>query len=248
MNTVNNAIKTGEDLIMHAGSALWKDHYSKRTFTLADPLVRDAYEKTYCCFAASLPKNRCYPFSREAARSPEELNIDPNKGMLLMGNTGVGMTTLFQIMAEVFMHTERAFERVDPFGFGDAFVAINMVSKDHVYTSAQLQEPVYTGINDMLNIYGRCLLKDLLIDDTEIFMSRDKHSRIVKGLIYQREEIFPLKKTHLCISFSAEGDNPEQYAREMLLKAYGEHVYSRITSMFNIVLWPGKSFRTGKKD
>src|SRR3954466_8386400 len=177
MSTVNRTVQTGEDMIMHEGSSFWKGDFIKRTFTLADPLVRDAYEKTYYCFAASLSQNSYYPpFSRENPRSVEELNIDPNKGMLLMGNTGVGMSTLFQIMTEIFLHSDRAFDTVDRIEFDKKVYAINSKSKDHMYT--RLKEPLYTGFQDVLNAYGRSNIKDLLIDDIEIHMGKDKNSRI----------------------------------------------------------------------
>src|SRR5438270_11638546 len=77
----------------HIRSQLFND------FTLSEPTLRSIYEKTFWCFAGD---DASYPFSKSGAQSATELGIEANKGMLLIGNTGVGKTTLFRVMARYF--------------------------------------------------------------------------------------------------------------------------------------------------
>lgn len=219
MHTVKPKFETGEQAIEYVGKILFKN------FTLSDPLVKSIYEKVYWCLAG---ENAFFPFSRNNVNSPGELGIDSTKGILLVGNTGVGMTTLFRIMQKLFLNTARELRIISTGNLAE-------------YLSKR------SGVNEVLNEYGRHLWKDLLIDDIDLSLHRDYRITTIKDLIYQREALYAQTqgqyKTHLGFSFTINSHNPQLSIKQQLIEVYGEHVYGRMVSMCNIILWQGKSFR-----
>lgn len=220
METVKPKFETGEDVMTHIGSTLCKN------FTLSDPLQQEVYEKVYWCFAG---EHASYPFSKAGATCASELGIDASKGILLVGNTGVGMTTLFRIMARYFFGTPRELK----------ILSMGLLAE---YLSNKT-----SGINQVLTDYGRRSTKDLLIDDLDLSLTHDYKTITIKDLIYQREEMYTKiqenYKTHLCFSFTADGNDPELSVKERLIEVYGKHIYSRMADICNVILWQGKSFR-----
>lgn len=220
METVKPKFETGEAVMKHLGSQLFND------FTICDPTLRSIYEKTFWCFAGD---DASYPFSKTGAQSATELGIEANKGMLLVGNTGVGKTTLFRIMARYFFGSIR---QLTILGMGQL---------------AEYLSHGKSGVSQVLNDYGRRVKNDLLIDDIDLSSEKDYRTTTIKDIIYQREELYTQTKgkhrTHLCFSFTADSPNPELLVRERLKEVYSAHIYSRMAGMCNLVLWQGKSFR-----
>jgi ABC-type bacteriocin/lantibiotic exporter with double-glycine peptidase domain len=86
-------IKSGASAILVLGREIHKD------FNLDDGNRRQIYEQVYYIFTGNI-------------LAQSKFRQKPNKGILLIGNIGVGKTTLMRVFQRLFKDTERRFRWV----------------------------------------------------------------------------------------------------------------------------------------
>ena len=150
-----------------------------------------------------------------------------SKGILLIGNIGVGKTALMKIMQRLFKDTDRRFR-----------IVTSTALKD-------LSEELKLG--EIKEMYGYGLKNDLYIDDIG-FMSSVKvygnSINIITEIIMDRYDLFISTgyKTHFSSNIvTAYLNNNNNYPS--IENVYGARVLDRMKQMCNLVNIDGKSLR-----
>jgi len=192
---------TASELITQIGRDLYGDNFS-----LDANNIRDSYKMAYNSLVTGLKSE--------------------SKGMLLIGNFGVGKTALMKVMQKVFKDTDRRFKTV---------TALNL--KD---LSEELK-PI-----DIKEMYGYGLKQDLYIDDIGYFSTVKVYGNavnIISEIILDRYDLFISTgyKTHFSSNIvTAYKDNDTYPSIENI---YGVRVLDRIKQMCNLINIDGKSLR-----
>ena len=211
---------TTEDFILIEGKQLLS------SFMFTDPLMREIYEKVFCCITEERAQ---HPFSITSSRTAAKLGIDTEKGILLVGTAGVGMSVLFRTIQQVLDGTDMQFKTVS-------------------------QQTICSRVNrdiaakyEILYEYGKNLHKDLLVDDIDPDREHEELKQTMQYIYDERQKLHLFKgyKTYLTMTFSTNGkDDPTSQAHNFLLRAYGRYIYDLLTKMCNILVWEGTNLRS----
>ena len=156
-------------------------------------------------------------------------NYNTEKGILLIGNIGVGKTALMRIMQKLFKDTFRSFKWVNSYELYEMF-----------------EEMPLSTIKEM---YGKNYFGDLYIDDigigNGIIQKYGNKTNIISELIVERYELFVSTgiKTHLSSNISTKLDKIKYPNVQTLEELYGNRVLDRINEMCDNIIWKGESLR-----
>lgn len=212
---MSTIFKTPREAILYAGSKF------KDGFNLDDPTRLDVYRKAFYCLTGS-----------DAATN---LGIKPNKGILLVGNIGVGKTLMMRVLQRLFKDTERRFR----------WVEVSELS-DLIRAKAWGDDTILT-IKEM---YGQSLKMDLYIDDIG-FENVDlhlynNHVNVVAELLEDRYKLFQKEgfRTHLSTNLRTSGVEVTAAGLTQSIESlYGDRILDRIKEMTNLIRWEGASLR-----
>ena len=149
--------------------------------------------------------------------------LDPNKGIILIGNPGVGKT-----------YAMREWAKTKKIGWGhpglpSVYKELRDLSTKLIFTKCELLGPNY-----LLQFIEEheMWLDDLGYESTECVSYGTRFSPI-QDLIFHRHKLFPTRKT----SFTTN------YTIPQLEQKYGQGVASRIQEMCNVIIVTGKDRR-----
>lgn len=186
---------TGQDAVIFYGKFLTGDN-----FNLDDPYRKAMYENLYNYFAAS-PKT----------------TLNPDKGILMIGNLGVGKSICMRVMNHLFKafkyaHAKRKIERVFK-EFGEV-EAMREYGSDYRFS---LMIDDLGSEEDFHLVYGNriSLLGQILLERYDLFQQNPKF------------------KTHATTNLTTP----------QLADRYGQRNYDRFKEMFNVITWEGGSLR-----
>lgn len=151
------------------------------------------------------------------------------KGILLVGDVGVGKTTSMRIFHRMFKDTERKFRWITSSTLND------MLSE---YTLLEIKE-----------MYGKKCLCDLMIDDVGLVAAQKNYGNVVNvisEIIMERYEIFVSHgyRTHFTSNLMdrlTPENNPENFPT--LETILGSRVVDRMVEMCELIIWEGDSLR-----
>jgi len=195
-------ILTGQELIKLIGTELYGEKFS-----IENENVKKAYKKVYDCFI-------------------EGLNTK-NKGVLVIGNIGVGKSAMMKVIQRLFKDTDRCFKKVN---------STELKDMSEELTSGQIKD-----------VYGYELKQDLYIDDIGLFSDVKRYGNtvnIISEIILERYNLFVECgfKTHFSSNVVAALTNKESTV-PTLEKMYGNRILDRIKEMCYLIDFNGESLR-----
>lgn len=152
-----------------------------------------------------------------------------NKGLLIIGQIGVGKSVMMKIMQKLFKDSVRGFKWL---------VCSDLVDLLEHYTPSEVKQ-----------MYGRELKMDLYIDDigvgNSIFNKYGNTTNIISDILSERYELFVSEKikTHVSSNKSTSLDKklfPDIITLEDL---YGIRIIDRLKEMCETIVWKGDSLR-----
>ena len=194
---------TGQEIIRFYG----KEMYGEK-FRLIDPDLTDCYKSVY---------GRLVDLNQKKAK----------KGVLVIGNVGVGKTAMMKIMQRAFKRTETAFKSVNSYQLRD--MSENLT------------------IGEIKAIYGADLKMDLYIDDIGVFSDVKRYGNtvnIIGEIIMERYDLFIASgyRTHLSSNLMTDiKDNVKNIPT--IKSVFGARVLDRIKEMNDIFIFKGSSKR-----
>lgn len=197
---------TGSEAITQVGLALYGEG-----FNVEEEPRRSIYRQVYEKFLRGL-------------HSPND-----EKGVLLIGNIGVGKSALMRVFQRLFINSPRQFRRIS---------APELVRMLDEYSSGEL-----------LDRYGKTLLCDLYIDDIGLENSEFKRygngTNIVAEIIFERHELFVTSgyKTHFSTNIPLTVNRDKFPNLNTLTDLYGNRLTDRLTEMTETIIWKGNSLR-----
>lgn len=223
MNQTASSYPTGDEVISIMGRS-----YNKN-LTLDDPLRYRMYRAIY--------QNMIYndvtmPFSRADEANPVAADLPINKGLLIVHQKGVGVSTLFHAMQYMFSNM--------PYNF----------AKTNAFDIAEYYRSEYCGPKYILDLYGYKLKRHLVIDDGILGLYYDTTIDIMKELIGERYRLYQESgfKTHFCFNYTTTWNDQEGQVRDMLINVYGLVAYHQLMEMCNLVVWQGAPFKDAIPD
>lgn len=201
---------TGSEIIQAVGKSLYPD------FDLSEPERRKIYEQVFYLFTDN--------------RKMVDFGLVPGKGLLLIGNIGVGKTMMMKTMQVVLRESPRRFRWVNCLEFKDML-------EDQMKPS------------EIKEMYGRGLKCDLYIDDLGLgrsdFNRFGNVTNIISEILFERDELFVSDgyRTHLSsnVPTTVKSDAPPEV--KSLERMYGDRILDRMKQMCNQIIWTGKSLR-----
>lgn len=194
---------TGQEIIRFYG----KEMYGEK-FSLTDPDLTECYKSVY---------GRFVDLNQKKAK----------KGVLVIGNVGVGKTAMMKIMQRAFKRTETAFKSVNSYQLRD--MSENLT------------------IGEIKAIYGADLKMDLYIDDIGVFSDVKRYGNtvnIIGEIIMERYDLFIASgyRTHLSSNLMTDiKDNVKNIPT--IKSVFGARVLDRIKEMNDIFIFKGSSKR-----
>ena len=170
------------------------------------------------------------------AEEMEKYNIDPRKGILLMGNPGSGKSMLFRIMRDC-SHSDT------PVEFGERtlleknfFRRFNLYTTEHMaklFMSKGEEALLPFGKNASTLINGDWINKDACFDDLgaeEIRNLYGNKKEVMVDIIHERYDHFIEHglKTHFSTNLTADGKNSIE-------ERYQSRIRSRLRHMCNVI-------------
>lgn len=189
-----------------------------RNFNLDDPARLLNYRKVFHCLSGS--------------PTAGELDMNPNKGILFIGDKGVGKSICMRTMQVLFKNSPRRFKWID------------------VYTIIDMLREKYCSEAEIKEMYGKGLKCDLYIDDlgfgNPTFHSYKNETNIIAELIWERDELFVLDgyRTHFSSNIKSTVPDDSHSDRKSLERLYGDRILDRIKQLTNLIVWEGKSLRS----
>lgn len=185
-----------------------------KNFSLDDPERELMYRRAFHCLCGS--------------DQAEELGMNPNKGILQIGNKGVGKSIMMRVMQVLFKNTPRRFKWVDVFTIAD-----------------MLKSKVFTEM-DVKDMYGRGLKCDLYIDDVgfgnpNVAVFKNEVN-IIAEILYERDELQVMEGFHTHMSSNIPTSIPKDADADLrsLERLYGDRIMDRIVQMTNLLVWTRK--------
>jgi energy-coupling factor transporter ATP-binding protein EcfA2 len=154
----------------------------------------------------------------------KSLGIDPEKGILLVGNTGVGKTMLFRVFQRFYKDTHAKFRWVS--------------AADLKHLADEV------GLACIAREYGTGLKCDLYIDHMDLINEpHSKRHQIISDLISIRNDMYVRQgfKTH--ISSYLPKFHTHNHTHDSLINMYELDYIDRLRQMTNLIVWEGKSLR-----
>lgn len=159
-------------------------------------------------------------------------SLDMNKGLLLAGNPGIGKTTLFAKLAQIY-----AFKIVDCYDMKD------YLSKDPDCLRSFFSKKETMDWVDGDEVQGGYLKKtiwdyvfdNLGVEDNNVHLGYGKFLNPMAEIIYNRFRNWEKNGT---MSFFITN-----FDEKYLVKHYGEFIYDRLIGMCNVIEFTGKSQR-----
>jgi DNA replication protein DnaC len=152
-----------------------------------------------------------------------------NKGVMLIGDIGVGKSMLMKIMQKLFCESRREFKWFNCREISDLL---------ECFTVIEIKE-----------YYGKSCKMDLYIDDIGVGNSiHNKYgntTNIIADILMERSELFVSEgfKTHVSSNKPTSLDK-EKYPNIVTLEnLYGDRIIDRLHEMCEIITWKGKSLR-----
>jgi AAA+ ATPase superfamily predicted ATPase len=194
--------QSGAEAIMHFGQRVLPNK-----FNMDDPVMRLIYKKAYLTFMGG--------------RDCKEENISPNKGIWLVGDTGVGKSILMKTMQTMFKDSASRFKWVDK-------SKLENLLEDH--KAWEIKE-----------MYGKTLKCDLYIDNVDLDdLNWNNSTSIVAEILYERDELFVRDgfKTHLTTHLTKN-----KGSWQLFDKVTSPDILDRLRQMTNLITWEGGSLR-----
>ncbi len=151
------------------------------------------------------------------------------KGVMLIGNIGVGKSVLMRIMQKLFKDSPRAFRWLNCCDLKDL-----------------LEDTPVTEVKEM---YGKSLKMDLYIDDigmgSIISNVYGNKLNIISEILIERYELFISEgfKTHVSSNRPTALDKKKYPNIVTIEEVYGERVLDRLKEMCEVITWKGESLR-----
>lgn len=196
---------TGSEAIKVLGNKLFKD------FDIDSEPRLSIYKKAYENFINGLDEEKS------------------TKGILLIGQVGVGKSVMMKIMQKLFKDSVRGFKWL---------VCGDLVDLLEHYTPSEVKQ-----------MYGRDLKMDLYIDDigvgNSIFNKYGNTTNIISEILSERYEIFVSEKikTHISSNKATALDKNKFPDIITLEDMYGPRIIDRLKEMCEIIVWKGESLR-----
>ncbi len=201
----------GSQAILEVGKKLYPNR-----FNLDDPERRRIYEQVFYLFTDS---DRVSQFG-----------IKKGKGILLIGDIGVGKTAMMKTMQVLFRETDRRFRWVNCMDFKDML--------EDGMTSTEIK-----------NMYGKNFKCDLYIDDLGLgradFNKYGNVTNIIAEILFERDQLYVEEGylTHLSSNIPTTVKPEAPVTDKSIERMYGDRVLDRIKQMCNLIIWTGKSLR-----
>lgn len=192
------------EIIKTVGATICKD------FNLQDPLMLGVYQMSYLSLSGG-------PIAKT-------LEVDPEKGILLIGNTGMGKTVLFRVFQKFYKDTSARFKWVS---------AMDLKHLEEEAGSAVVNKE-----------YGAGLKCDLYIDNLDLIIEpHSQRHQIIWDLMNTRNDLYVRQgfKTH--ISSYLPKSYTHANTHESLINMYDLHFVDTLRQMTNLIVWEGKSLR-----
>lgn len=196
---------TGSEAIKTLGTKMHKD------FDIDSEPRLSIYKSVYKNFADGLDENIS------------------NKGVMLIGQIGVGKSVMMKIMQKLFKDSVRGFKWIS---CGDLIDLL-----EH-YTPSEVKQ-----------FYGKDLKVDLYIDDigagNSVYNKYGNTTNIISEIISERYDLFVAEgiKTHVSSNRVTSLDKTEFQNIITLEDLYGARVIDRLKEMCEIIVWKGESLR-----
>lgn len=202
MTMTNNL--SGSEAILALGKQLCGSD-----FNISDELKLNIYKRVYENFASRIDVN------------------SHGKGIALVGNIGVGKSTLMKIMHQLFRDTKASFYWMNATEFTDI-----------------MKERRQEDLKEVKDMYGKKFMCDLYIDDLglgEVDIKKWGNAvNIISEILNERYELFVNTgiKTHF--SSNLPYDSP---GNKSLVDLYGDRIVDRLRQMCDREKWTGESLR-----
>jgi DNA replication protein DnaC len=203
-------ITTGSQGITEIGRKLFPG------FNLEDPARKSMYEGIF------------YSLTDNAKMSG--FGLVKGKGILLVGNIGVGKSVMMRTMQVAFKDTPRRFRWINCLQFKD------------------MLEQGMTGA-EIKGQYGKALKCDLYIDDLGLgqadYRAFGNVTNIIAEILFERDELFVAEgfRTHLSSNMPTTVPKETPADKKSIERMYGDRILDRIIQMCNLITWAGKSLR-----
>lgn len=152
-----------------------------------------------------------------------------NKGIMLIGNIGVGKSMLMRIMQKLFKDSRRAFKWLSCAEVSD------------------LME--YYPLAEIKTMYGRDLKIDLYLDDigvgNAVYNKFGNTTNVISEILIERYELFVREgiKTHVSSNRPTSLDK-EKFPNVITIETmYGDRIVDRLREMCETIVWKGESLR-----
>ncbi|MBP9791560.1 MAG: hypothetical protein KBD57_13535 [Bacteroidia bacterium] len=152
-----------------------------------------------------------------------------NKGVMLIGDIGVGKSMLMKIMQKLFKESRREFKWFNCRDISDLLETFSVL--------------------EIKEYYGKGCKMDLYIDDIGIGNSiHNKYgntSNIIADILIERYELFVSEgfKTHISSNKPTALDRQKYPNISTLEILYGNRIIDRLNEMCEIITWKGESLR-----
>lgn len=158
-------------------------------------------------------------------------NLDPNKGLWLNGNVGVGKTTLLYIVEEFCKRYRPRDSKGFPYSFGKK-------SASEFYMLFCGDDDDQREFEDYLESY-KLLIDDIGVE-SESGNNYGKKANVIEYVLEQRYILFQREVYAGRTFFTHVTTN---LTMEQIRDHYGIRVFDRVKDMFNVVTMCGKTFR-----
>ncbi len=216
MSEKQKSTLSGSDLIIMVGQKFMPSKPGRPGFNMDDEQRKYWYKYAY--------------YNMQENDILFDLGGDPKKGMLIIGDIGVGKTLMMRVMQSLFKDTERSFKWTSSMEF-------KYMMEDGMTAS------------EILELYGKNYKGDILIDDIGVGQVNTNTygnlTNIIAEILWERSELYVSTgiKTHLTSNLKTSVKDSDE---KTLKKMYGDRVLDRLVEMNNLIIWEGKSLRGQK--
>lgn len=196
---------TGSEAIKILGNKLYTG------FDIDSEPQNSIYKKTYENFISGLNEE------------------NSGKGILLIGQIGVGKTAMMKIMQKLFKESARCFKWL---------TCNDLIEMMEHYT-----------VSEIKSYYGKDLKMDLYIDDVGMgnatYSKFGNTTNIISEILLERYDLFVKEKfkTHISSNRPTALDKTKYPDIITLEDMFGQRVVDRLREMCEVIVWKGESLR-----